>query len=38
VSGGGVAAHAPHLQAAEAFLDFLASDEAQDVYNQAGWR
>jgi iron(III) transport system substrate-binding protein len=32
VSGGGIAAHARHVQDAEAFLDFLASDAAQNIF------
>ncbi|MEI9965295.1 MAG: extracellular solute-binding protein [Caulobacteraceae bacterium] len=32
ISGGGVAAHAPHPAAAKAFLDFLVSDEAQNIF------
>ncbi len=32
ISGGGVAAHAPHKANAIAFLDFLASDEAQNIF------
>lgn len=32
VSGGGMAAHATHVEDAQAFLDFLASDEAQDIF------
>lgn len=32
ISGGGVAAHAPNRAAAIAFLDFLTSDEAQNIF------
>ncbi|MGE5502028.1 MAG: extracellular solute-binding protein, partial [Ignavibacteriales bacterium] len=32
VSGGGVAAHAPHKDAAVQFLNFLASDQAQEIF------
>ena len=32
VSGGGVAAHAPHPDAAVKFLNFLASDQAQGIF------
>lgn len=32
VSGGGLAAHAPHKDAAIAFLNFLASDQAQNIF------
>jgi iron(III) transport system substrate-binding protein len=32
ISGGGMAAHAPHPEAAVKFLEFLAGDEAQDIF------
>lgn len=32
VSGGGMAAHAPHPDAAVKFLNFLASDQAQEIF------
>ena len=32
ISGGGLAAHAPHKDAAIAFLNFLASDQAQNIF------
>lgn len=32
ISGGGLAAHAQHIKDARAFLDFLASDEAQNIF------
>jgi iron(III) transport system substrate-binding protein len=32
ISGGGLAAHAQHVKDARAFLDFLASDEAQNIF------
>jgi iron(III) transport system substrate-binding protein len=35
ISGGGVAAHAPHTAAAMQFLRFLASDEAQRIFADA---
>ncbi|MBY6201716.1 extracellular solute-binding protein [Maritalea mobilis] len=33
LSGGGVAAHAPHPEAAVAFLEYLASDQAQQYFS-----
>lgn len=35
ISGGGLAAHAAHLAEARAFLDFLASDEAQHIFAES---
>ena len=35
ISGGGVAAHAPHKANAVKFLEFLASDEAQAIFSSA---
>ncbi|MGZ8408293.1 MAG: extracellular solute-binding protein, partial [Caulobacteraceae bacterium] len=32
ISGGGVAAHAPHRDAAVKFLEFLTTDKAQDIF------
>ncbi len=32
ISGGGMAAHAPHPDAAKQFLEFLSSDEAQHIF------
>ncbi|MGZ8406685.1 MAG: extracellular solute-binding protein, partial [Caulobacteraceae bacterium] len=35
ISGGGVAAHAPHRDAAMKFLEFLTTDKAQEIFSGA---